>query len=71
MPNKNKNAFYVEPNDDGGYNVTRGGASRASAVTDTQKQGIDRAHEIDPSAPVHIARVKHTDKGEPDQYRKE
>jgi uncharacterized protein YdaT len=71
MPNRNKNAFYVEPHKDGGYSVTKGGANRASDIKDTQKEAVQRAHQIDPNAPVHIARVRHTSKGDPDQYRKE
>ena len=70
MPNKNKNAFYIEPNDNGGYNITKGGGKRASDTTDTQAEAIQRAKELNPDAPIHVARVRDTDKGHRDQYRR-
>lgn len=65
---KNKGHWYIEPTDDGAYSAKKGGAERASAITNTQKQAIDRAKEIDPNAPVHIAHVRHGKHG-PDKYR--
>lgn len=37
---------HVTPNPEGGWDVTKPGASRASAHTDTQAQGQARAREI-------------------------
>ena len=37
---------HVVPNPSGGWDVTKPGAGRASAHTDTQQQAIDRAREI-------------------------
>lgn len=37
---------HVVPDPNGGWNVTKPGASRASAHTDTQAQAIDRARTI-------------------------
>lgn len=42
----NDNERHVVPNSNGGWDVRKPGASRASAHTDTQKQAIDRAKEI-------------------------
>jgi Uncharacterized protein conserved in bacteria (DUF2188) len=69
MPKNNKQ-IYIERKDDGDYAVRRGGADRASAVTDTQAEAIARAREIAPDAPIHVERVRHTDQGTPDKWRK-
>ena len=42
QPNKRT----VQRRDDGQYEVRKPGATRASAVADTQREGIDRAREI-------------------------
>ena len=42
----NDNERHVVPNSNGGWDVLKPGASRASAHTDTQKEAIDRAKEI-------------------------
>lgn len=42
QPNKRT----VQRRDDGNYEVVKPGSTRASAVTDTQSAGIDRAREI-------------------------
>ena len=42
---KNNNR-HVTPDPDGGWNVTKPGASRSSAHTDTQAEAINRAREI-------------------------
>jgi hypothetical protein len=52
-----RNDFYIEQHD-GQYKVSRANAARASAVTDTQKEAIARAREIDPNAAVHVERVR-------------
>lgn len=60
MPNNNQ--WYIERNEDGKYTVTKGGTDRASAVRDTQAEAIERAREIDPDAPIHVERVRDTDR---------
>lgn len=42
----NDNRRHVVPDKDGGWNVQKPGASRASAYTGTQKEAIARAKEI-------------------------
>jgi hypothetical protein len=41
-----ENNTHVVPNPDGGWDVKKPGASRASAHTETQQQAIARAKEI-------------------------
>lgn len=42
----NDNRRHVVPNEDGGWDVKKPGAGRASAHTDTQAQAVARAKEI-------------------------
>lgn len=39
-------SHHVVPNPDGGWDVKRGGASRASTHHDTKREAIDRGREI-------------------------
>jgi uncharacterized protein YdaT len=61
--------IYVEQTDDGRYAVRKPGAERASAITDTQKEAIERAKEIAPGSNPDVERVRHTKVGKPDQWR--
>jgi hypothetical protein len=61
--------FFIEKRRDGSFAVERPNSQRASAIEETQKAAIGRAKQIDPNATVHVARVKHTSKGKPDQWR--
>jgi len=70
MPNKNSDQFYIERRDGGDYAVRRGGADRASAIESTQREAIERARQIDSSVPVHVERVRSTDVGHRDKWRK-
>jgi hypothetical protein len=62
--------IYVERRPDGDYAVRRPGSDRASDVTSTQAQAIERAREISPGAAVHVERVRYTSGGKPDKWRK-
>jgi Uncharacterized protein conserved in bacteria (DUF2188) len=62
--------IYVERRPDGDYAVRRPGSDRASDVTSTQAQAIERAREISPGAAVHGERVRYTSGGKPDKWRK-
>jgi hypothetical protein len=64
------NQFYIERTDDGDYSAKRGGANRASAVESTQKAAIERAREIDPGAAIHVERVRDTNVGGRNKWRK-
>ena len=39
-------SHHVVPNPNGGWDVRRGGASRASAHLDTKREAVDRGREI-------------------------
>ena len=62
--------FYVKRRPEGDFAVRRGGADRASAVEPTQAEAIDRAREIDSTAPIHVERVRNTNRGTRDHWRK-
>lgn len=62
--------MYVEKRDDGSWAVRRRGAEKASAITDTQKQAIERAREIEPGVNPDVERVRNTNRGHPDKWRK-
>jgi len=70
MSKKNNDQIYIERRDGGDYAIRRGGAERASAIEPTQREAIERAREIAPGAPVHVERVRNTDVGHPDKWRK-
>jgi len=64
-----KDEYFIERRDDGKYKVLKPDADRASAVTDTQKQAIERARELNPGATVHVERVRNVGPGR-DKWRK-
>ncbi len=65
-----KKELYVERRDDGNYAIRRPGSERASDVRDTQSEAIDRARDIEPDAAIHVERVRNTDRGSRDKWRK-
>jgi hypothetical protein len=67
---KNNDQWYIERTDDGDYSAKKGGARRASALETTQREALERAREIDPEAPIHVERVRDTDRGSRDKWRK-
>jgi hypothetical protein len=68
MPKSNK--LFIERREDGKYKVTREGTERASAVTDTQRQAINWAKENNPGHRPDVERVRDTDKGGRDKWRR-
>lgn len=65
------NKIYVEQLAQGDDAVRRAGSERASAVEPTQAQAIQRAQGLAPCAGIHVARVRNTIAGSPDQWRKD
>ncbi len=65
-----KKNIYVERRPEGDYAVRKPGADRASAVEPTQSKAIERAREISPGVAPDVERVRHTNRGKPDQWRK-
>ena len=62
--------LFVEQRDEGDYAIRRQGSDRASDVKQTQAEAIDRAGEIDPDAAILVERVRNTEKGGRDKWRK-
>ena len=65
-----KNELYIERREEGDYAVRKPGSERASAILPTQAEAIERAREIDPDAAVHVERVRDTNVGGRDKWRK-
>ena len=62
--------LYIEQRPQGDYAVRKAHSERANAVLPTQAKAIERARELNPSAPPLVERVRHTSVGKPDQWRK-
>ena len=54
----------------GGYVVRRAGSARATAVSSTQAEAIQKARKLSPSAPIHVERVRDVHNGRQDTWRK-
>jgi hypothetical protein len=65
-----KNQLFVERRADGDYAVRRPNSERASAVLPTQAEAIERARELNPGKAPLVERVRFTDRGSPDKWRK-
>ena len=64
------NRLFVERRPQGDYAVRRPNSDRASAVSPTQGEAIERARELNPDAELLVERVRNTDRGHPDKWRK-
>jgi len=63
--------FFIERREDeGDYAIRRRGAKKASDVCETQAEAIERAEEIDPNATILVERVRNTNQGSRDKWRK-
>lgn len=62
--------LFVERRAQGDYAVRRGGAERASAASPTQAEAIARAKELNPNQAPLVERVRNTDAGRRDKWRK-
>lgn len=62
--------IFVERRAEGDYAVRRPNSQRASDVLPTQREAIERAKQLNGGAPPLVERVRHTDKGGPDKWRK-
>jgi len=65
-----KERLFVEKREQGDYAVRKANSERASAVEPTQKAAIKRAKELNPKASPLVERVRTTDKGGRDKWRK-
>ena len=62
--------FIERREGDGDYAIRRPNADRISGHEKTQAEAIERAREIDPGATVQVERVRNTNKGSRDKWRK-
>jgi hypothetical protein len=67
---KDSNNLFIERRPDGSYAVLKANAERASAVAPTQEEAIERAKELNPNAAIHVERVRNTNAGNPNRWRK-
>jgi Uncharacterized protein conserved in bacteria (DUF2188) len=65
-----KNEVFIERREQGDYAIRKPGSERASAVLPTQAAAIERAREMDPDSAVHVERVRDTNVGGRDKWRK-
>ena len=62
--------LYIEQRPQGDYAVREEHSKRASAITPTQAEAIERARELNPGVAPDVERVRHTKCGKPDQWRR-
>jgi hypothetical protein len=62
--------FIERRPEEGDYAIRRPNAERISDHEATQAEAIDRAREIDPNAAILVERVRNTDRGHPDKWRR-
>ena len=65
-----KKQLFVERRPQGDYAVRRPNSQRASDVLPTQAEAIDRAYELEPNGHPLVERVRRTEHGGPDKWRK-
>ncbi|MEO6975467.1 MAG: DUF2188 domain-containing protein [Gallionella sp.] len=68
--NKGSKQLFVEKRQEGDFAVRKGNSERASDVLPTQAEAIARAKELSPDAKPLVERVRNTDGGKPNQWRK-
>ena len=62
--------LYIERNPNGNYEVKERGNPNPIAVAPTQKQAEEKAKQLEPNIRPDVERIRHTDRGGPDQWRK-
>jgi hypothetical protein len=62
--------LFVERRPEGDYAVRKPDSERASAVTPTQREAIEKARELNPGTAPHVERVRDTSVGGRDKWRK-
>lgn len=68
--NKSKGRLFVEQRPEGDYAVRRPNSERASAVAPTQKRAIEKARDLSPGVAPDVERVRNTDVGGRDKWRR-
>jgi len=62
--------FIERREQEGDYAIRRPAAARISGHEATQAEAIERAKEIDPTAAILVERVRNTNRGHRDKWRK-
>jgi len=62
--------IYIERNANGQYEVKQQGNPNPVAVAPTQRAAEEKAQALFPNAKPDVERVRHTQVGHPDQWRK-
>jgi hypothetical protein len=62
--------LYIEQRTEGDYAIRRPDAERASGIEQTPAEAISRAREINPDASILVERVRDTNVGGRDKWRK-
>jgi hypothetical protein len=63
--------FFIERREnEGDYAIRRPDSDRAGGTADTQREAIERAREMDPNATIEVERVRNTDRGGGDKWRR-
>jgi hypothetical protein len=65
-----KDRLFIERRPQGDYAIRRPNSDRASDVRPTQEKAIERARELNPGHSPLVERVRYTDRGKPDKWRK-
>lgn len=65
-----KNRLYVERRPEGDYAVRKENSDRASFIADTQKEAIEKAREMNPGKSPDVERVRDTEYGGRDKWRR-
>ncbi len=65
-----KDRLFVERRQQGDYAVRKPNSDRASAVLPTQAEAINKARELNPGKSPRVERVRYTEGGKPDKWRK-
>jgi hypothetical protein len=64
------NEVFIERREQGDYAVRKPGSERASAVLPTQADAVELAREMFPDAAILVERVRDTNVGGRDKWRK-
>jgi hypothetical protein len=67
---KPKKVFIEKRQEEGDFAVRKPDSERASTIKPTQEKAIEEAKKMFPDATILVERVKKTEKGKPDQWRK-
>jgi uncharacterized protein YdaT len=70
FPMPTEKHYFVEQTDGGRYAVRARGSKRASGLFDTQREAIDQANELNPHDHPDVERVRNTEVGGHDKWRR-